>query len=125
MSKILIVEDDKVLNSAYLMILERDNHDVISVFDGAEALENVSDYKPDIILLDLLMPNVSGIQFLEKYNPSEHPNTKVIVLSNMGDEKLVEQAKELGAYKYIIKAHTTPSQLSLLVKRTAEESQTN
>lgn len=122
MSKILIVEDDKVLNSAYLMILERDNHDVISVFDGAEALEKVSDYKPDIILLDLLMPNVSGIQFLEKYNPSEHPNTKVIVLSNMGDEKLVEQAKELGAYKYIIKAHTTPSQLSLLVKRTAEES---
>lgn len=125
MSKILIVEDDKVLNSAYLMILERDNHDVISVFDGAEALDKVNDYQPDIILLDLLMPNVSGIQFLEKYSPSEHPDTKVIVLSNMGDEKLVEQAKELGAYKYIIKAHTTPSQLSLLVNRTAEESQTN
>lgn len=121
MAKILIVEDDKVLNSAYVMILERDGHEVVSVFDGKEGLEAVVKFNPDVILLDLLMPNVSGIQFLEKYDTKTHAQTKVLVLSNMGDEKLVDQARELGADKYIIKAHTTPSQLSLLVNRTVSD----
>lgn len=122
MATILIVEDDKVLNNAYVMILERDGHHVETVFDGKEALGRVKTLKPDIILLDLLMPNVSGIQFLEQFQPLSHPETKVIVLSNMGDEKLVDQARELGAHKYIIKAHTTPCQLSLMVTHATSES---
>jgi DNA-binding response OmpR family regulator len=120
MANILVVEDDKALNSAYQMILEKDGHAVTTVFDGGQALEFVDTNQPDIILLDLLMPNVDGIQFLEKFETIKHPETKIIVLSNMGDEKLVKKAAELGAYKYIVKAHTTPGQLSLMVKRIAE-----
>lgn len=116
MATILVVEDDKVLNSAYQMILENDGYDVIAVFDGKQALDSIAETKPDIILLDLLMPNIDGVQFLEEYKPSAHIDTKVIVLSNMGDEKLVKKTMDLGAYKYVVKAHTTPGQLSLMIK---------
>lgn len=118
-AKILIIEDDKVLNSAYQLILQREGYEVETVFDGKEGLKKVEAFKPDIILLDLLMPVMGGITFLEKYDiQDDNKNGKatVIVLSNMGDERLVEQARELGAYKYIVKAHTTPGQLTLMIK---------
>lgn len=117
MARILVVEDDKVLNNAYQMILEKDDHEVICVFDGQEALAAIKKQRPQIILLDLLMPVLDGIQFLEKFDAAKHPDVKIIVLSNMGDEKLVRKAVDLGAYKYIVKAHTTPGQLSLMIKR--------
>ena len=124
MTKVLIVEDDKVLNSAYHMILEKDGHEVAVAFDGQEALDKAESFKPDIILLDLLMPNVGGISFLQEYDVKEkHPDVKVIVLSNMGDIKLVDEARELGAYKYIVKAHTTPGQLSVMIKRLANKAE--
>jgi DNA-binding response OmpR family regulator len=116
MAKILIIEDDRVLNSAYQMILEKEGHEVETAFDGQEGLDKAAKVKPHIILLDLLMPNMGGITFLEKFDVERHADhTKVIVLSNMGDEQLVEKARELGAYKYIVKAHTTPGQLSVMV----------
>jgi DNA-binding response OmpR family regulator len=116
MAKILIIEDDRVLNSAYQMILEKEGHEVETAFDGQEGLEKAAKVNPHIILLDLLMPNMGGITFLEKFDVEQHADqTKVIVLSNMGDEQLVEKARELGAYKYIVKAHTTPGQLSVMV----------
>ena len=123
MAKILVVEDDKVLNSAYQMILEKDGHTVKAVFDGAEALKLAAKFKPDIILLDLLMPLLGGIDFLATYQPLKHPKVRVIVLSNMGDEKMVDQARDLGAHKYIVKAHTTPGQLSLMVNHISAEIQ--
>lgn len=116
MTKILIVEDDKALNSAYQMILEHEGYDVKTAFDGKEGLELAASFEPHIILLDLLMPTMGGISFLEHYNPSEkHPEVKVIVLSNMGDYQLVDQARNLGAYKYIVKAHTSPGQLARVI----------
>ncbi len=118
-AKILIIEDDKVLNSAYQLILQREGHEVETVFDGKEGLKKIETFRPEIILLDLLMPTMGGITFLEKYdlkNESKSKKATVIVLSNMGDERLVEQARELGAYKYIVKAHTTPGQLTLMIK---------
>lgn len=123
MAKILVVEDDKVLSSAYQMILEKDGHTVKVVFDGAEAIKQAAVFKPNIILLDLLMPIMGGIDFLAAYETQKHPKVRVIVLSNMGDEKLVDQARELGAHKYIVKAHTTPGQLSLMINRIAAKLQ--
>lgn len=116
MANILVVEDDKVLNNAYKLILEREGHKVQTAFDGQEALDAIDSFNPKIILLDLLMPNVGGITFLERFDQeNSHADVKVIVLSNMGDEKLVDKARELGAYKYIVKAHTSPAQLSIIV----------
>lgn len=116
MTKILIVEDDKALNSAYQMILEHEGYEVKTAFDGKDGLELATSFKPDIILLDLLMPIMGGISFLEHYNPgNKHPDVRVIVLSNMGDYQLVDQARTLGAYKYIVKAHTSPGQLARVI----------
>jgi len=116
MARILIVEDDRVLSAAYKMILEKEGHEVAIAFDGQEALDKTETFKAKIILLDLLMPRMSGLDFLQKFDLlTKHPETIVVILSNIGDEKEVERAMKLGAYKYVIKAHASPADLSQLV----------
>lgn len=110
--RILIVEDEQLLNEAYQTILTREGYDVDSAFDGKEALEKVKDADPDLILLDLRMPRVDGLDFLREYKPStEHPNVKIIVFSNLDEQSEIESAFELGAQKYIMKAWATPKEL--------------
>lgn len=116
MAKVLIVEDNKVLSHAYELILKREEHEVEAAYDGVEGLEKAESFKPDIILLDILMPNKDGLTFLEEYDvKKKHPETIVVMLSNLGEDKKVSRAMELGAYKYIIKAHASPAQLAVLV----------
>ncbi len=115
MANILVVEDDPTLNDAYSLILKKAGHKVTSVYNGQGALDVVKDVKPKIILLDLLMPKLSGIQFLEIFDVKSKPKTTVIILSNIGDDNEVEKAMQLGAYKYIVKAHASPDELSTLV----------
>lgn len=117
MARILIVEDDKVLNQAYKMILESEGHKVHTAFNGAEAIGVAEEFDPQIILLDLLMPIMSGLEFLAAYDaPHKHPKVKIVILSNIGNEKEAEKGMKLGAYKYIVKAHASPNDLSVLVK---------
>ncbi len=116
MTKILIVEDDKILSNAYKITLERAKHEVITVFNGREALEVANQNEPDIILLDILMPEMTGLEFLEHYDLlKSHPNVKVVILSNIGQNDEAQKALDLGAYKYIVKAHATPDDLSAMV----------
>jgi DNA-binding response OmpR family regulator len=116
MADVLVVEDDSLLSNAYQLILERDGHQVQVAENGQVALELAEKHEPEIILLDLLMPTMGGIEFLEKYSPEDkHPDTTIVILSNLGDEKEVQKAMSLGAYKYIVKAQATPIQLSMLV----------
>ncbi len=115
MAKVLIVEDEKALSDAYRMILEKEKHTVTVAFDGKEALESVKVFTPDIILLDLLMPKMNGLEFLKHFKPEEHKNTKVIVLTNLDTDKEVKGARELGASRYIVKARLAPAELAVLV----------
>lgn len=116
MAKILIIEDDKLLSDAYKLILEKHGHDIVTAFNGKEGLQKAEQHKPKIILLDLLMPEMDGIEFLGEYDvKNKHPEVAVVILSNLGDEKRVEKAMELGAYKYIVKAHAKPDELSMIV----------
>ncbi len=116
MAKILIVEDDQILNNAYRLTLERDGHVIVSASNGKKALAAAKLEEPDIILLDILMPEMNGIEFLEHYDLlNKHPDVKVVVLSNLGEGGEVQQAMALGAYKYIVKAHESPGELSNLV----------
>lgn len=116
MANILVVEDEKTLNNAYQMILEKEGHNVETAFNGEEALEKATANEPDIILLDLLMPKMNGLEFLQAYDLNEkHPNTVVVILSNLDMDKEIQQAFKLGAYKYILKAMTSPSQLATMV----------
>jgi two-component system, OmpR family, response regulator SaeR len=116
MANILVVEDEKALNDAYRMILEKEGHKVTTANNGEEALKIVDDSKPDIILLDILMPKMNGLEFLQEYDVlHKHPDTQVIILSNLDMDKEVKQAMNLGASRYIVKARLSPKELALLI----------
>lgn len=110
--KILVVEDERDLNDAYRMILQSQNYDVATAFNGQEALEYIeANGDPAIILLDLRMPAMNGIEFLEAYEAPKHPNTAIILFSNYEAQKEVDEAFELGAERYVLKALISPKEL--------------
>lgn len=116
MANILIVEDDKDLNFAYRLILEREKHTVESAFNGEEALQKLDGFDAQIILLDLLMPIKSGVEFLQNYDIiNEHPNVKILVFTNIDNAPEINEALRLGADKCIIKAWTSPQGLVKLI----------
>jgi DNA-binding response OmpR family regulator len=116
MATILIVEDERNLNEAYQMILKNDGHDIKTAYDGTEALAITKDMEPDLILLDLRMPKMGGVEFLKKYNlKKNHPNVKVVIFSNLDTQKEIDEAYGLGAEKYMLKAWASPKELIQLV----------
>ncbi len=116
MADILIVEDNDMLNKAYRMVLEKNGHTIEASSNGQEALDALETFKPKVILLDLLMPKMGGIEFLRRFRDrKDGKDVKVVVLTNLGREEDVHEAMELGAYKYIIKAHSSPADLAALV----------
>ncbi len=116
MAQILIIEDDVALNEAYMLILKKEGHEVTVAHDGREGMEKVAQLKPDLILLDLLMPRLDGLGFLKQYK-AKYPkrDAKVVVLTNLDQDKEINEALRLGAYKYIVKARTSPKQLAINV----------
>jgi CheY-like chemotaxis protein len=118
-AKILIVEDDTDLNSAYKMILTSAGYDVESAHNGEEALAKIEEHgHPRIMFLDLRMPVMDGIEFLEKYDAPKHEGTTIIVFSNYDAQKEVDQAYELGAHRYVLKARAAPKELIRIVEDT-------
>ncbi len=118
MADILVVEDDKDLNAAYKVILESEKHKVKTAYNGQEALKILKDYTPDLILLDLLMPIMGGLELLEKYDLKAHQKVKVLIFTNMENSPEVTKAYNLGATRCIIKSWTAPQNLSKVVKDT-------
>ncbi len=118
MASILVVEDDKDLNAAYKVILESEKHKVKTAFNGQEALGLLKKYTPDLILLDLLMPIMGGIELLEQYDLTNHPQVKVLIFTNMENSPEVTKAYNLGATRCIIKSWTAPQNLSKVVNDT-------
>jgi DNA-binding response OmpR family regulator len=105
MAKILVVEDDRFLTSAYRAKLTKAGFEVQLAGDGVEALEVLKNYQPDIILLDLVMPRKDGFMTLGEIK--QNPNLKnipVIVASNLGQKEDLDKAMGLGANDFIIKS---------------------
>lgn len=121
MANILIVEDDKDLNNAYKIILENEGHTVESVFNGQEALKTLKDFEPQLILLDLLMPVMGGLEFLQNYDLDKHPEIKVLIFTNMENSPEVNEAYNLGAHRCIIKSWTAPQNLTHVVSEALEK----
>jgi len=122
MAKILIVEDEKVLNEAYELVLKKEGYAVSCAFNGEEALAYVKNGKFDLILLDLRMPKIDGVEFLKRSDPSKNfPSTKIIVFSNYDDQKEVDDAIKHGATRYILKAWSSPSELVKIVRESLED----
>ncbi|HEX5797391.1 MAG TPA: response regulator [Candidatus Saccharimonadales bacterium] len=120
--KILIVEDEKPLSEAYQIVLKKEGFDVDAAYDGEQALEHTKKQEPDLILLDLRMPKMSGIEFLKKYKPAKkHPGVKIIVFSNLDAQNEIDKAYELGAHKYMLKAWASPKELVNFVRDTLED----
>lgn len=116
MANIVIVEDDADLNAAYKIILENAGHTVKSVFNGKEALELLKTFEPDLILLDLLMPIMGGLEFLQHYAlKDQHPEVKVLIFTNMEKSPEVTEAYKLGAHRCIIKSWTAPQNLARVI----------
>jgi len=114
---ILIVEDDLALNEAYTTILSRKYSHVYTAFNGEEALEVADQHPPDIIFLDLRMPIMDGIGFLEQYQPkTNHPDVHIVVFSNYDMQAEVDKAYDLGAERYVLKALASPKGLLKIVE---------
>jgi len=124
-ANILIVEDDTDLNAAYKIILESEkNYTVKSAYNGQEALETLKNFEPDLILLDLLMPIMGGLEFLQNYElQKKHPNVKVLIFTNMENSPEVTEAYKLGAHRCIIKSWTAPQNLSRVITDALDEKQ--
>lgn len=119
MARILVVEDDKDLNNAYSIILKHEGHEVASTFDGKEALTKLKSFKPDLVLLDLLMPVMGGLEFLQSWHrPAKSDDVKILIFTNMENSPEVSEAYKLGANRCIIKSWTAPHNLAKVVSDT-------
>ncbi len=109
--KILFIEDEKEVVEAFAERFKQHNVEVISAGDGQEGLKLAEEQKPDLILLDLILPKMHGFEFLEKLRSDESlKDTPVIVLSNLGGELNVTKAKDLGVKDYLVKTETKVDQ---------------
>lgn len=119
MAKVLVVEDDPQLNITYDILLKKVGHEVAHAFNGLEALAQLKAFKPEIILLDIRMPKMDGIEFLRQASlPKKYPNTKIILFSNMDQGDQIENAFALGIHKSVLKSSVSPSQLAKLIDET-------
>lgn len=115
-AKILIVEDEKSLAEAYKLILEKHKYAVALAFNGQEALDAVHGDTPDVILLDINMPTMNGLEFLRHLEKMDNGEPAVIVFSNMDSQADIDEAYRLGAKRYILKAWASPQDLVKIVE---------
>lgn len=108
MAKVLIVEDDVALREIYEARFTAEGFDISIAGDGETALSKAVSGKPDLIILDIMMPKISGFDILDILRETpETKNTKIIILSALSQESDVEKGKKLGADAYLIKSQTT------------------
>jgi len=117
MIKVLLVEDDDLIQELYETVLKLRNFEVELANDGIEGLEKARALKPDVVLLDVMMPKMNGLEMLEKLKSDpEIKNIPVIMLSNIADENHIRAALNQGALKYIIKSEHVPMEVVGLVE---------
>ena len=112
---ILIVDDEETIREMYRMKFMRDGFQVLTARNGKEALALTTEKKPDLILLDILMPVMDGYEFLKELR-KKGAHVPVIVLSNLDQESEEAKSCALGASGYMVKAHVTPGEVLLKAK---------
>jgi len=117
MQKIAIIEDDQVISQMYRMKFEADGFDVQVADNGIDGVALVEQMKPDLILLDLQMPQMNGAEALKEIRGKDWgKTTPVIILTNLGEEEAPKNLHSLGIHSYIVKADLTPRQVVERVK---------
>lgn len=119
MTKIAIIEDDPVISQMYRMKFEADGFEVELAKDGARGVALVETFTPDLILLDIQMPKMNGVEALKIIRKNDWgKDIPVIILTNLGEEESPNEVRELGIESYIVKANLTPRQVVQRVKET-------
>lgn len=118
MAKVLVVEDNDLLNKSYGLILRHNGYEVETAFDGQEGLKKAADFQPNLILLDYLMPVMDGKEFLQQFKPADHPAVKVILLTNIAEEKKIGEAYALGICCHLLKSSLAPHELIEQIEKT-------
>ncbi len=117
-TKIAIIEDDQAISQMYRIKFEAEGYDVETAENGKLGLALAEDMKPDIILLDLMMPEMNGDEMLEAMRKTDWgAKIKVIVLTNMGEQEAPDIIKSLDVRRFIVKAEMTPRQVAEMVKK--------
>jgi DNA-binding response OmpR family regulator len=111
-AKILIIEDDRYISKMYQLKLSLDGFDVQVAENGRIGVEKVKEFNPDIILTDILMPELDGFEVIKKVKAEEESkSTPILIMSNLGQEDHIKKGMELGALGYIVKSQYTPSKV--------------
>lgn len=110
--RILLVEDEEIIVDLLQRKLEKEGYEVIVTVDGEMGIERMKEIKPDLVLLDIVMPKMGGFEVMEKMR--EDPILKsipVIIISNSGQPVELDRAKELGARDWLVKAEFDPQEV--------------
>ena len=119
--KILVVEDDKFLRELIIRGLKKEGFEVIQAIDGEEGIKKIEEERPDLVLLDLMLPGIDGFAVLEQVK--NDPNLAlipIIILSNLGQKDDLDRGLELGAIDFLVKAHFTPGEIIAKIKTVLE-----
>jgi len=118
MSKVAIIEDDSAISQMYRMKFENEGYTVETAENGKIGLALIEEMKPDIVLLDLMMPEMDGEEMLTKLRKETWgKDVKVIILTNMGESEAPASIKTMNVEAFILKANMTPRQVAELVKQ--------
>lgn len=108
--KVALIEDDADIRNMYSTKLAEEGFEVRAAADGSTGLELVDSFHPDVILLDVILPDLNGIDFLGKIRSARsHDHIKIIILTNLDDPSLHESFKMMNISDYLVKADTTPA----------------
>ena len=106
--KVLIIEDDKILNEMYGLKFKKEWYEVESAYDWIDWLSRLASFSPDMILLDIMMPTMNWFETLEAIKSQTSSNCKIIIFTNIVDKDKIDKAMKIWADDYLIKADTTP-----------------
>lgn len=109
---VLLIEDDPSIADMYRVQLEHDGYRVGVAATAEVALTTLSEESPDIVLLDLLLPDRSGFEMLAALNERFPNHPPVVILSNYGEPSMIDRGRSLGAVEYLVKSRVTPSEIS-------------
>jgi DNA-binding response OmpR family regulator len=122
MKKILFIEDEELLQDTVGKVLQDNNYEVIKAMDGQDGLDKAVQIKPDLILLDLVLPKMYGLEVLENLKKKQEvKDIPVIILSNLESIGEIDKAVALGAAAYLIKTQYSLTELVEKVKKIIEE----
>ncbi len=126
--KVVLIEDEVLLLRMYQEKLEKDGIVVFTATDGTEGMQLLNDELPSIVLCDIMMPGTNGLEFLKMKQASDRPEVRdipVIMLSNLDDEQIISEARELGAIDFIEKSKSDPQDVVARIKQMTKLSQAN